>query len=52
VQAIVDVTRKLKGSGTALRLADLETIAPPAAESAVPMTTATATGTATIEVTH
>lgn len=52
VQAIVDVTRKLKGSGTTLRLADLETIAPIVTESAVPMTTATATGTATIEVTH
>jgi serine protease Do len=51
VQAIVDVAHKLKGSGTTVRLADLET-APAVAESAVPMTTATATGAATIEVTH
>jgi hypothetical protein len=51
VQAIVDVTRKLKGSGTAVRLADLETTVPASADS-VPMTTAAATGAATIEVTH
>lgn len=51
VQAVVDLARRVKGSGTALRLADLETVAPAGPTvSAVP-TTASSPGAATIVTT-